>query len=134
MTRADAVRRTPIGALVQERRMLMKLSQDDLVAELKKQGIADFPRPSVSALERGRVVSIRPDVANALARILPVSVEEVCQALGFEVALWEYPPEASGVLAILQDLPEEYRPAVLQTIRSLWHGLKEVKPVAGEGK
>jgi len=113
-----------IGALVAQRRQECGMSQDAVTTALKNIGVFGFGRDALGNLESGRTKTIAPDVAAGLARILPVTIAELCIAMGYDLPDYSREPTAHQLLA-LHDLlrSPEQRELLVATAREVTRGL-----------
>lgn len=109
-----------IGRLIRERRAL---SSDPATGEpYTQQRIADVigrSRQTVTALEKGAVDVPPPKIANKLADILPVSVEELLLAAGYHLRSSGIGPEEAKILELWRHLPARNQAALLLVARGL---------------
>lgn len=70
---------------------------EDIADALKERGV-QIERRTYNNLETGRTKTIKPEVANALPSILPITVLDIVEALGFVVRLGKTEVEAGAVL------------------------------------
>jgi len=87
-----------LGTLIASRRQQAGLTQDQLSA------MTDIHREAIAQVERGRTQTLGPDVTNQLAEGLPVTVEELCRAMGYNIT-----GDAAGI-------PEKLDPDALRVL------------------
>lgn len=103
-----------LGELIRARRVAEGLTQADLGQEI---GIA---QRTVSAIEDGRIKTIAPDVANRLVSVLPITMAELLQAMGYAITR----PESwlkGAERAMFESLDEDEQRHIRATLRGyLW--------------
>lgn len=98
-----------LGHLLRRRRELGGLTQDQVAAALRDQGVESTSRSTIASQERGEVDLPRPAMVNALAKILPVTVEEICEAMGFQVQRASEPKGSGELVVLLRTLDPRLR-------------------------
>ena len=112
-------------------------TQEDLAREMTRRGAA-LTREAVSQMEQGRVQ--QPDIAaiNVLGAIFPVTVEDLCAELGYELERGRPLPGESEVTALLRLIDPGLRSVYVEGCRGIARGLlalsdrlTESQPAAG---
>lgn len=106
MTKLGQLLRSARRALEVERGQ--EIGDEQIADELKARGF-QVERKTYNNLLTGRTKSIKPDVANELPKILPVTVLQIVHALGYEVAFEGIGDEAE--VALLEAYRQASAPA-----------------------
>jgi transcriptional regulator with XRE-family HTH domain len=120
-----------LGELLRARRERAGLSQDELAQKLAQRRVDAASRETVSRQERGMVVLLKPDMVNALAEVLPVTVTEICEAMGYRVGDTPITIETGEMVALYNMMPRMLRPVFLEGVRGLAQGLLRIAPQSG---
>ena len=115
------------GALIAAMRKIKGWTQKDLAQEMTRRGVT-LTREAVSQMEQGSVQ--QPDIAaiNVLAAIFPVTVEELCAELGYELERGRPLPGESEVTALLRLVDPGLRSVYIEGCRGIARGLLAVRP------
>lgn len=100
-----AARQTNIGRLIQERRERVGWSQEDLARAVHVQ------RTAISNIERGETKVPTVELVNAIAQVLPVTVREMVQAIGYR---FEEDAELVSRMHHIRGIADELRRALDQ--------------------
>jgi transcriptional regulator with XRE-family HTH domain len=120
-----------LGELLRARRERAGLSQDEVAQQLAQRRVEAASRETVSRQERGAVAVLKPDMVNALAEVLPVTVTELCEAMGYRVGDTPITIETGEMVALYNMLPRMLRPVFLEGVRGLAQGLLRTVPQSG---
>ena len=112
-----------LGNLLKNRRERTGLTQEELAQELSRRHVESASRETVSRQERGAVEGLAPDMVNALAEILPVTVMEICEAIGYRVGDTRISLEAGELVALYNWVRTEEKEGFLVAVRALAQGL-----------
>ena len=74
-----------------------EFSEGDVAEALRTLGIP-IERKTYSNLETGRTRTIKPEVANGLAKVLPITVRQIVASMGFELSFDGIEDEVAAAL------------------------------------
>ncbi len=118
-----------LGELLRSRRKLD--SRDPLTARPYTQArvgeLAGFSGSKYASLEQGDIQFLSPDDARALAHVLPVTVTELCAAMGYDVATTPEPitEDEAEMLRLYQRLSPDQRSVARRLTAALPEPLQE---------
>lgn len=109
-----------IADWIKQRRLELKLSQEEFAASLQLEGL-DASRTAVSSWETGRYFPPIEDRESrqAMARALKVSVEDLLSAAGFEIDAAEISDAARRAASIVNHLPPEKQTLAIDLLLAL---------------
>ena len=85
-------------------------------------------RATIAAIEAGNVVTLSPDTANRMSRLLRVSVEALLRQTGYDVGTPELSAVEADLVALYRRVPEPFRPGFVASMRGLARELAELPP------
>jgi transcriptional regulator with XRE-family HTH domain len=105
---------------LRKRRLELDLNQGELAARLESAGFSTV-RASISNWENGRHEPPLddPNFRQAMAKALKLSVTEMLEMAGYEVAMTTQSDEARRAAAIIERLPESARELALDYLKTL---------------
>lgn len=111
---------TELGTLLKERRLLAKMSQDEVADQVK-----GLTRSGLNSIESGATKTVAADLANGLVGALPVSMPEIVRAMGYNLPTRVAESKLKAeVLALI----EKVSGAELVGVRALLRGYLEERP------
>lgn len=87
--------------------------------------IAGVSRQEVTAVETGKIACPSPEFINSVARVLPVTVAELCRAMGFAVELPHLSEEELRLVTMFRRTDRVGRDSILsvaEAMQSRGHG------------
>lgn len=113
-----------LGELIRSRR-LMAGTQEDPMTTSRLAQLVGTHQTTVSLWENGRTKTIKPEEANALAKVLPLTVEELLRAMGYDLLpprglpKWLSGDDVAQERMVLQTANEFEQEAILITLNGL---------------
>lgn len=83
------------------------------------QAVGGLTDKAIEAIENGRTKTMAPAEARRFARVLGLTVFEICEAMGYELEAGDVTPEEREMVALYRRIPAEAQASYLASCRAI---------------
>jgi len=88
--------------------------------------VVGLTHKGIEAIENGRTKTISPADASRFARVLGITVADICEAMGYQIESAALTPMERDWLALLRRVPEPAQPSFVDATRAIARGAIEM--------